>query len=490
MSFLQGFEHDCFISYRHLDDVGLDGMQGHGWVTRFYKAFEATLNQCLGQPSAVFLDPQLDGGSELAPALRQIGCASAVLVPIVSPGYLNSPKYCGEEVNSFREQAKLQGRWSVGNSVLAVRKVVIQPLENDYHNQYPVDEPGYWFFEIDPVTKKSRKFEVGSDGFLNRLSQLADDTAKFLTTLQAQRQSKSTSISVKDANATKKEILLACDASGFDGAEKVKLVSCVAVDQLDELSSRMARFKATLAIDRAFAANADLVDRVRRAGLRYENDEAPLRDRVADELAVLPWDGYVSFAEAAFWAQKSEADTILELLHGVLFDRLRGLPDTSIRLVLSPRLAPFWQSISQAASDYREQINSMDSVTVVGTSSIHVGVPKDSAVEIANYLGGVTVARLADPKDGIARSCFDRILSQQTQDPAGPAVGRPLFTSPPLAAGLERGSIVTAPRRRRSKGIRAACEAAAPLRSRRAQNEGSRSIRENRRAGAVLSIRG
>jgi hypothetical protein len=68
-----------------------------------------------------------------------------------------------------------------------------------------VDEPGYWFFEIDTVTKKSRKFEVGSDGFLNKLSQLADDTAKFLTTLQAQRQSKSTSISVKDANATKKE---------------------------------------------------------------------------------------------------------------------------------------------------------------------------------------------------------------------------------------------------------------------------------------------
>jgi hypothetical protein len=272
-----------------------------------------------------------------------------------------------------------------------------------------VDEPGYWFFEIDTVTKKSRKFEVGSDGFLNRLSQLADDTAKFLTTLQAQRQSKSTSISVKDANATKKEILLACDASGFDGDEKVKLVSCVAVDQPDELSSRMARFKATLAIDRAFVANADLVDRVRRAGLRYENDEAPLRDRVADELAVLPWDGYVSFADAAFWAQKSEADTILELLHGALFDRLRGLPDTSIRLVLSPRLAPFWQSISQAASDYREQINSMDLVTVVGTSSIHVGVPKDSAVEIANYLGGITVARLADPKDGMARSSFDRI---------------------------------------------------------------------------------
>ena len=70
---------------------------------------------------------------------------------------------------------------------------------------------------------------------------------------------------------------------------------------------------------------------------------------------------------------KVKADTILELLHGVLFDRLRGLPDTSIRLVLSPRLAPFWQSISQAASDYREQINSMDSVTVVGELRGKVG---------------------------------------------------------------------------------------------------------------------
>jgi hypothetical protein len=409
MSFVQGFEHDCFISYRHLDDIGLDGVQGHGWVTPFFKAFEVTLNQCLGQPSSIFLDPQLDGGSELTPALRQIVCASAVLVPVVSPGYLNSPKYCGEEVNSFREQAKLQGRWSIGSNVLAVRKVVIQPLENDYHNQYPVDEPGYWFFETDPVTKRSRRLEVGSAGFLDRLGQLADDTAKFLTTLQAQRQSKSTSAAVKDANATKKEILLACDASGFDATEGVKLVACVAVDRPDELSSRMERFKATLGIDPAFAVNAGMVDRVRRAGLDYENDEAPLRNRVAEELAVLPWDGYVSFAGTAFWAQKTEADIILELLHGVLFDRLRGLPNTSIRLVLSPRLAPFWQSISQASRDYREQINAMDSVTVVGTSSIHVGGAKDSAVEIANYLGGVTGARLACPKDDIARGLFARI---------------------------------------------------------------------------------
>ncbi|MGH7936253.1 MAG: hypothetical protein ACREF8_04520 [Chthoniobacterales bacterium] len=148
---------------------------------------------------------------------------------------------------------------------------------------------------------------------------------------------------------------------------------------------------------------------MQRTGLHYESDEASLRDRTADELAVLPWDGYVSFADAAFWGEKTEADTILALLQGVLFDRLRGLPNTAIRLVLSPRLAPFWQSISQAASDCREQIKSLDSVTVVGTSSIHVGGAKDSAVEVANYLGCVTAARLTDPKDETAQRRFARV---------------------------------------------------------------------------------
>ncbi len=100
---------------------------------------------------------------------------------------------------------------------------------------------------------------------------------------------------------------------------------------------------------------------------------------------------------------------ILELLYGVLFDRLRGLPDTPIRLVLSPRLAPFWQSISRAASNYRDQIKSMDSVTVVGTSSIQVGGPKDAAVEIASYLVGVTGARLLDPHDQTARYRFAQV---------------------------------------------------------------------------------
>jgi hypothetical protein len=288
-------------------------------------------------------------------------------------------------------------------------KTVIRPLDGDVHLTLPVDDLGYWFFEIDPHTKIPRKFEFGTDKYLAKLEKLSLETSRFLNALKAQGMPARSGPVAPQMADKNREIILACDASEFTGADGVKLVSCVAADQSDELYSRMERFKATLALDPAFASNADSTSRVRRNGLRYENDEAQLRDRVTQELAVLPWDGYVSFADSAFWAEKPEADTILELLHGVLFDRLRGLPDTPIRLVLSPRLAPFWQSISRAAGDYREQIKSMDSVTVVGASSIQVGGPKDTAVEIANYLGGVTAARLADPTDQTARYRFARV---------------------------------------------------------------------------------
>jgi hypothetical protein len=355
------------------------------------------------------LDSQLDGASDLTPALRQIVRASAVLVPIVSPGYANSPRYCGEEFVSFRERAEYQKRYSIGNNLLAVRKVVVEPLENDLHNRFPVDEPGYWFFETDAMTKRARTFRVHSDEFDKRLDELADDTAKFLRTLQKLDQQKLDPVPDEDTGATRKEILLACDVSGFDPPENVRLVACVTVDQPDYLSSRMERFKTTLGLDPAFRSTAQSIDRLRRMGLRYENDEISLRDRAADELAVLPWNGHVSFADARFWAGKTQADTILELLHGVLFDRLRGLPDVAVRLILSPRLVPFWQSISKAASDYREQIKEMDSVSVVGTSSIDAAGPKDAAIEIANYLGAITASRLADPTDEAAQRRFARV---------------------------------------------------------------------------------
>ncbi len=295
MGVVPGLTHDCFISYRRVDDVGLDNVQGHGWVSQFFRAFSAKLGECLGQSPDIFMDTQLEGNSELPPTLRDTARASAILVPIVSPGYQQS-KWCPGEFTSFREQAESSRRWSIGTTI-AVMKTVIRPLDGDIHLTLPVDDLGYWFFEIDSQTKIARRYELGSGDYLARIEKIALETAHFLAKLKALQSPTGSDPAGSPASHKEKELLLACDASEFTNTEGVKLVSCVETDEPDELSRQMDRVKATIALDPGFASNIVSINRIKRIGLRYEEDEAPLRDRVTRELAVMPWDGYISFAD-------------------------------------------------------------------------------------------------------------------------------------------------------------------------------------------------
>ena len=405
MSVVPGLEWDCFISYRRLDDLGPGQVQGGGWVTHFFDDLTVSLGQWLGQPPRIFMDPKLDRDAELPPELRDTVAASAVLVPIISPGYQQS-SWCPGEFAAFRERAETEGRWSIGNR-LAVKKVVMTPLKNEAHQTFPVNNIGHCFFSKNVHTGKWVRYEFGSPKYNEELEDLAQETARLLDSLAELGRRAPTSVA--GVMATNKEILLACDAIGFDGNAPVRLVSCVVVDQSQVLSKRMERFKVAVGQEPKFSSNVGLIERMRQRGLRYEDDETPLRDRVADELAVLPWDGHVSFADSNFWATKTEADTIMELLRGVVFDRLRGLIGDSIKLVLSPRFAPFWHNVSGAALKYRQEITAVDAVKVVGTSELYLAEPTNAAVEVANYLGWLTVTRLAAPLDAEASRRFARV---------------------------------------------------------------------------------
>jgi hypothetical protein len=410
MGFVPGTEYDCFISYRRLDDLGPGLVQGGGWVTQFYDAATRCLGEWLGQKPNIFMDTGMERGAELPPELSRSAAASAVLVPIVSPGYQLST-WCTREFQAFRERAVAGARWSIGNS-LAVRKVVKLPLEDNHHQDYPVNELGYWFFEQNVHTKKIDPFKAGDPQYEAQIQCFAQETAALLKKLAALG-----AIAPPPPPATepagqtpqRRTVVLGCDAIGFEEDEGVKLVACVAADEPQVLAERMVAFKSTLAVDAAFAFNAGMVGRLERKGLRYEDDDEALRDRAADALAELPWDGYVAFAASNFWAERTEADTVLALLRGVVFDRLRGLIGASVQLVLSPRLAPFWQSISSAAVAYRQEIQALDAVKTVGTSDVQVAGATHAAIEVANYLGGLTAARLMDPADAQASRRFARV---------------------------------------------------------------------------------
>ncbi|MEP7306841.1 MAG: hypothetical protein ABJA98_15105 [Acidobacteriota bacterium] len=397
MGIVPGLEHDCFISYRHLDDLGPDGNGGHGWVSRFHQELTVKLGEFLGEPPQIWRDPRLDGNDVFPDELNDRVRASAVLIPIVSPGYRRS-SWCTREFEIFKQSSSQAHRWTVGNR-LATMKVVRTPLDRDEQNVFPVESLGYWFFERNRATGRPVRHDSGSPAYEQRLEELAQDTADFLRALATGGTlvSPAAPKSLDRSAPPPKPVLLACDVFGLDRDRRVIGISCVAVDEPDELSKRLDQVKSSIALDPTFSADVALMKRIRRSGLRYEDDDPSMRERIASELAVLPWDGYVSFADSRFFASKGDDETVLMLLEGILFDRIRSLFDAPVEVVLSPRLAQFWQGVSEAAAGYRQKIKTLDKVTLVGTSTVRVGERNNAAVEVANYLGGLTGARLADP---------------------------------------------------------------------------------------------
>src|SRR5262245_56290452 len=283
MGILPGVEHDCFISYRHLDNLAQDGTPGRGWVSDFHQALSIRLGEYLGQAPSIWRDPRLDGNDVFPDELNARVASSAILVPIVSPGYRRS-EWCAREFNVFREHAQRANRWTDGNKV-AVMKVVRTPLDGDEHNVFPIEALGYWFFDPDKQTGKPQRFDVGTPPYLRRLEEIAQDLSAFLKRLATAHGPTGPEAPGPPDQAARpaaapqpeKAILLACDVSGLDRKSSVIVVSCVAVDQPQELSRRIDLFKSAVVVDPEFSTNSALLNRIRRRGLHYEDDDDAFR---------------------------------------------------------------------------------------------------------------------------------------------------------------------------------------------------------------------
>lgn len=101
MAFLPSFEHDIFISYSHVDNLGEDE-----WVTRFHQALEVALAQRVGRFGVVKLwrDKRLEGDQLFDETISGAVGRSALFLAITSSGYLLSD-YCRLELRSFHDKA-------------------------------------------------------------------------------------------------------------------------------------------------------------------------------------------------------------------------------------------------------------------------------------------------------------------------------------------------------------------------------------------------
>lgn len=179
MAFLSGFENDIFVSYARVDDIPT--IDARGWVSTFVDYLKKLLDQRLGRIGAcsLWMDRELAGNVAFTPAIMDAVRKSAVLVIVLSPGYLHS-EWCRNEANTFLETLAKQRD--------PHRRVfVVEILETD-RSEWPTPLQnllGFKFWDSDgaPITRdKDRYFKVIHDiavRIVEVLKQIASDEPAF-----------------------------------------------------------------------------------------------------------------------------------------------------------------------------------------------------------------------------------------------------------------------------------------------------------------------
>jgi TIR domain-containing protein len=187
MSYLDEFKRDVFISYAHYDNEPLiEGKEG--WVSEFHRKLEIYLRKRLGVDPVIWRDNELRGNEYLWDKLKNEISKVAVLIPIVSPRYLNS-KSCLDELKAFCEAAEEAGGLRVADDKARVFKVLQMPIPLEEHPPEVKEFIGYEFFQVDVMTGRPREFDpaLGQEAeqkFLLKVGDVASDIVKLLDLLK------------------------------------------------------------------------------------------------------------------------------------------------------------------------------------------------------------------------------------------------------------------------------------------------------------------
>jgi hypothetical protein len=183
MAHVTGYSHDVFISYSHLDD---QAVEGEGWVTGFHRRLQIELDEELGEKAALWRDPRIGAAADFTADLEKQLRGSAIVLAIVSPGYLNS-RWCEWELRGFVDGVRRVGDLWVDSKCRAV-KAIKRPSEGNAHREAVLRETtGVELFETDPASGRSYELAVESEVFQRRLTELAQDICGILRHLRRER---------------------------------------------------------------------------------------------------------------------------------------------------------------------------------------------------------------------------------------------------------------------------------------------------------------
>jgi len=127
MAFVPHYKYDIFVSYAHVDNKPLPGAD-KGWVTTLVQALETRLSQRLGRSEfyKLWIDDELSRHNKITPQIIKTLENSAVIIIILSPGYIKS-EWCQREKNTFFSLIK--ERVSSGSRVFIVKRDMVDEAD-------------------------------------------------------------------------------------------------------------------------------------------------------------------------------------------------------------------------------------------------------------------------------------------------------------------------------------------------------------------------
>ncbi|GAA2648175.1 TIR-like protein FxsC [Paractinoplanes durhamensis] len=122
-----------FVSYAHVRDLRLPAPPADrdGFVLRFFSDLSLNVNELLSPPIGVdpgFIDRTIGGGDRWRPELLEAAVTCQVLVPLLSPAYLQS-QWCARELKLFTARRVIARATGMPGHVSAVVPVLWVPTE-------------------------------------------------------------------------------------------------------------------------------------------------------------------------------------------------------------------------------------------------------------------------------------------------------------------------------------------------------------------------
>jgi hypothetical protein len=182
-----GYENDIFISYSHIDNQPFGDPRG-GWVDIFHEQLQNFVNVHVGRRTKVWRDKRLTGAEIFSDEIEQQLRSSAVLVSVISPGYMRS-EWCNRELVAFTKTADERGDLRIGSLQRAV-KVLRLPVERSVLPTLLDEVLGTEFYRVDAASGRVRDLLVDSSGdalqvFRARVDDVAQDLSRLLSAMTA-----------------------------------------------------------------------------------------------------------------------------------------------------------------------------------------------------------------------------------------------------------------------------------------------------------------